>query len=257
MRPQHNRDTFFKGKLMKQISVGILETGLPPEEYRDQFGSYPDMFKQLLNNCDQQISFKYFHILDNDIPQSANECDAWLITGSKFGVYESHDWIEPVSALIQQAYAQDVPMVGICFGHQLIAQALGGKVIKSPKGWSLGVAQYRMDNYPQWMQDQPANFAIQAYHQDQVVELPEETQVIASSDFCPYAALNFNDKAISFQGHPEFGAPYTKALLSNRRELKLLPFELSTQAIETIESPIQREIVAQWICDFLRYKLAA
>jgi GMP synthase-like glutamine amidotransferase len=241
---------------MKQISVGILETGLPPEEYREQFGSYPDMFQQLLNGSDQQISFKYYHILDNDIPQNANECDAWLITGSKFGVYEGHAWIEPVSALVREAYEQDIPTIGICFGHQLIAQALGGKVIKSSKGWSLGVTQYEMENHPQWMGNKADKFAIQAYHQDQVVELPDNTQVIASSGFCPYAALNFDNKAISFQGHPEFGAPYTKLLLSNRRDLKLLPYELSSKAIEGIETPIQRETVAQWICDFLHYKLA-
>jgi GMP synthase-like glutamine amidotransferase len=105
------------------------------------------------------------------------------------------------------------------------------------------------------MQAVADDFSIQAYHQDQVVELPAETYVIASSDFCPYAALNFNDKAISFQGHPEFNADYTEKLLTNRRDLNLLPYEQSTTAINTVDKAIQPQWVAQWICDFLRHKL--
>ena len=245
----------FKEMIMKQISVGILETGLPPEEYREQFGSYPDMFKQLLNDCDQQIECRYFHVLDDEIPQDPSICDAWLITGSKFGAYESHPWIAPLSDFIRKAFEKDIAMIGICFGHQLIAQALGGRVIKSPKGWSLGVTQYSVDRPMHWMSEQATTFAIQAYHQDQVVELPENTTVIAHSDFCPYAALNFNDRAISFQGHPEFSAAYTEKLLTNRRDQGLLPHLLSSVAIEGIQDAVQRPRVAHWICDFLRYKL--
>lgn len=250
---------------MKKITLGILETGVPPQEYREQHGSYPDMFSELLAASDAHLNCKYFHVLEGDIPASPQQCDAWLITGSKFGVYEDHSWIPKLEALIQQAYTQDVPVVGICFGHQLIAQALGGKVVKSDKGWSLGVSEYQIDSAPNWQSllsqngaDRPveAAFSIQAYHQDQVVELPKDTQVLASSTFCPYAALSFNDRAISFQGHPEFAADYTKKLLTNRRDLKLLPNALSNQAIEHIDKPVQRQQVADWICNFLRHKLA-
>lgn len=240
---------------MQTITLGILETGLPPEQYQVQYGSYPDMFRHLLSDVDQKIDFKYFPILDGDIPTDPAECDAWLITGSKFGVYEDHPWIQPLSQLIQRAFAQDIPFIGICFGHQLIAQALGGKVIKSDKGWSLGVNQYRITQNMPWMENDETEFSIQAYHQDQVVQLPAETEVIAASDFCPYAALNFADKAISFQGHPEFSADYTEKLLSNRRDLKLLPTELANQAIADINAPVQSSQVARWICSFLRQKL--
>ncbi|EPJ44820.1 MAG: hypothetical protein OFPII_32100 [Osedax symbiont Rs1] len=240
---------------MKQITLGILETGVPPEEFREQYKSYPEMFKSLLEDSDAHLNFKFFHVLEGDIPTAATECDAWLITGSKHGVYEQHQWIAPLMTLIQQAYSADIPMVGICFGHQLLAQALGGKVHKSAKGWSLGVSEYQIQQPASWMTDVPERFAIQAYHQDQVIELPDNTQVIARSDFCPYAALNFNDRAISFQGHPEFAADYTAKLLISRRDLKLLPYRQSTQAIQEINKPIQRQLVAQWVCQFLRFKL--
>ena len=240
---------------MRTLTVGILETGIPPEDYREKYGSYPEMFSQLLSDCDSQLSFQFFAVLDGEIPVDPKTCDAWLITGSKCGVYEDHPWIEPVSELIRRAYSADIPMIGICFGHQLIAQALGGKVVKSAKGWSLGVTQYQLQTKTPWMTDDSDSFTIQAYHQDQVIELPENTEVVAGSDFCPYAALNFDDRAISFQGHPEFAAAYTKAILTNRRELKLLPEELSTQAIENVDQPIMQSLVATWICQFLRHKL--
>ncbi|MGB1236682.1 MAG: type 1 glutamine amidotransferase [Pseudomonadales bacterium] len=237
---------------MKKITLGILETGLPPEEYRDEHGSYPEMFAGLLGEQDANITFRFYAVLDAQLPSAANECDAWLITGSKFGVYEDHSWIAPLEDLVRSAYAQSIPVVGICFGHQLVAQALGGKVVKSDKGWSLGVAEYAVDCVEPWMQGAPAHFSIQAYHQDQVVELPANTKVVASSDFCPYAALNFDNRAITFQGHPEFDASYTGKLLTNRRDLKLLPQQQATEAIANITQPLQREQVAQWICGFLR-----
>lgn len=241
---------------MRTLTVGILEMGIPPEGYREKYGSYPDMFSQLLSDSDDQLDFKFFPVLDGHIPSDPKECDAWLLTGSKYGVYEQHSWIEPVSDLVRSAYSADIPMIGICFGHQLIAQALGGKVQKSDKGWSLGVTEYQLQTKADWMIDKSDCFAIQAYHQDQVIDLPEKTQVVAASDFCPYAALNFDDRAISFQGHPEFGADYTQALLTNRRDLKMLPEELSTQAIENVNQPINRSLVATWICQFLRHKLS-
>lgn len=240
---------------MRTLTIGILETGLPPEGYSEKYGSYPDMFRDLLSASDSQLAFNYFAVLDGEIPTDPSICDAWLITGSKFGVYEEHPWITPLSTLICQAYQADIPLVGICFGHQLIAQALGGKVVKSDKGWSLGVAEYQIHQPAEWMTQAEKTFAIQAYHQDQVVELPDETQVLAGSEFCPYGALSIANKAITFQGHPEFSSTYIKALLTNRRDLGLLPVDLSTQAIETIATPNQRHQVATWICQFLRSKL--
>jgi GMP synthase-like glutamine amidotransferase len=241
---------------MRTLTIGILETGIPPEGYKEIYGSYPDMFRDLLSASDTQLAFNYYPILDGNIPTDPASCDAWLITGSKFGVYEDHPWIEPLSNLVRNAFDADIPVVGICFGHQLVVQALGGKVVKSDKGWSLGVSEYQIKQKPQWIESANDTFAIQAYHQDQVVTLPQNTQVLAGSDFCPYAALNIADKVITFQGHPEFSSTYIKALLVNRRDLGLLPAELSNEAIDKIETPNQRHQVADWICQFIRSKLA-
>lgn len=231
-------------------TIGLLETGLPPEEFDGTYGSYPQMFIDLLSAEDDTLQFKTYAILAGEYPASADECDAWLITGSKHGVYEDHAWIPPLTQHIQDAYQANIPLVGICFGHQLIAQALGGTVVKSEKGWSLGVATYQLDNAPAWFNSTETEFAIQAYHQDQVIEPPEGAQTVAGSDFCPHAALVYGDRAISFQGHPEFSADYTKALLESRRAS--LPPAQSQQAIDGIHTPIQRAQVAKWIVTFLQ-----
>lgn len=241
----------------KPITVGILETGLPPEELAGQYGSYPTMFRDLLHRADQKIECRFYSILAGEYPQSTQECDAWLITGSKFGVYEDHPWIEPVSEFIRSVYDTKTPMIGICFGHQIMAQALGGQVEKSDKGWGLGVTRYNTTLQPDWMGDYAASsFAIQAFHQDQVVKKPATARVLAQTDFCPYAGLVYGEQALSFQGHPEFLADYAKALFLSRRGTVLNEQEADL-AIKHVNDSLDTDRLAHWIVGFIKLGLAA
>ncbi len=242
--------------MSKDITLGILEAGLVREDISADFDTYPQMFETLLSSADPDLNYKTFRAVESEIPESAKDCDAWLITGSRHGVYEDHDWIEPLSNLVREAYAEDIPLVGICFGHQLIAQALGGKVIKSDKGWGVGVHQYELKDEPGWMHSPNGKVKINAFHQDQVVEVPEGAQVIASSEFCVNAALIYGDKAISFQGHPEFENDYQMALLENFSP-SLVPTERAQPEIDKInagDAP-DTSMLAQWITRFLREAL--
>lgn len=237
------------------IQLGILETGRPPEEFKGRFGDYPSMFTQLIHSADPSIQCKAFAVLDGDIPEDPTVCDAWLITGSKFGVYEDHDWIKPLERLIQAAYLIEVPQVGICFGHQIIAQALGGKVAKSSRGWGLGVTNYPLIDTPSWMPEGRPEFRIQAYHQDQVVSLPPGARILSSTAFCPYAALTYDHRALTFQGHPEFEGLYTKKLLKLRRG-GVLSESLVDSALLTVDADRDSATVAVWITRFLHDSLA-
>ena len=123
---------------VRTILVGILETGLVKDPSR--FGSYPDMFKKLLNSNEDflectQLDFVVWPVINGTFPGSVNDADVWLITGSPFGVYEDHPWIYRLIEFVKLIYNAQVHMIGICFGHQIIAQALGGKVEKSMNGW--------------------------------------------------------------------------------------------------------------------------
>jgi GMP synthase-like glutamine amidotransferase len=171
--------------------------------------------------------------------------NAYLITGSPAGVYDPLPWIEPLEQFIRAA--NGAKMIGVCFGHQVMAQALGGEVIKSPKGWGAGLHRYTVIRDEPWI-DTGGTIAIPASHQDQVVVQPPNTEVVAASDFTPFAALAWTDRpAISFQFHPEFTPEFAKALIDKRYD----NIPNSDAAIASLDAPNDNEVVAGWIRNFL------
>jgi GMP synthase-like glutamine amidotransferase len=194
------------------MKLAILETGRPPGTLAAEFGDYPSMFERLLG---PGIETQTFDVQAGQFPPPNH--DAILITGSPAGVYEPLPWIGPLLEFIRRA--ESSKMVGVCFGHQAMAEALGGKVEKSDKGWGAGLHCYDVVRREPWM-DGESSVAVPASHQDQVVVQPPNTKVVAASDFTPYAALGWTDRpAISFQFHPEFSPEFAKALIAHRFDI--------------------------------------
>jgi len=232
------------------MKLGILETGIPPADLLPRFGDYPAMFSALLG---PDIETRTYKALAGELPQAVDECDAYLITGSATGVYDDQPWIAPLAEFLRAAKGK-VPLVGICFGHQLMAEAFGGEVIKSPKGWGIGLQRYQVARHEPWM-DEVEEIAIPASHQDQVVRLPPGASVCLASEFAPYAGLTYDaDRAISFQGHPEFDPGYGTALAQSRRGTRYTEAEADT-AIASLTQPNDRQRVAGWIRSFLQREL--
>ena len=228
------------------MRVAILETGSPPADLARTYGSYPRMFERLLTA--DGLIFKAYDVTAGEWP-SPDDFDALLITGSAAGAYDPLPWIEPLKAFLRAH--RDVPMVGICFGHQIMAEAFGGRVEKSVKGWGIGLNRYRVLVREPWM-DAAAEFAIPASHQDQVVAPPPAAQVIAASDFTPYAALAYaGQPSISFQGHPEFEPAYAEALIESRRGARYTDAEADA-GIASLQAPNDRTRVGRWIVTFLK-----
>lgn len=228
------------------LRVAILETGKPPGDMAQRYGSYPQMFETLLEA--DGLGFRSYDVQAGDWPAPGG-FDALLITGSSAGAYDPLPWIAPLKAFLNDARA--TPMVGICFGHQIMAEAFGGHVEKSAKGWGVGLNRYTVLEREPWMDGAP-DFAIPASHQDQVIALPPGARVIAASDFTPYAALAYGDKpAISFQGHPEFAPAYAEALIENRRGTRFSEAQADA-AVTSLAQPNDRERVGRWIVDFLQ-----
>lgn len=187
------------------MRIGILQCGQSPAQLKDDLGDYPDMFVRLLDG--RGFDFRVWHVEAMEFPGSIDDADGWLLTGSRHGAYEDHDFIPPLEDFIRSAYAQGVPLVGICFGHQIIAQALGGKVIKHPDGWAVGAQDYDFDGQP---------VTLNAWHQDQVVSLPEDAEVAGRNAFCQNAALIYGDRAYTVQAHPEFDDAFVQGLMDTR-----------------------------------------
>lgn len=228
------------------MKLGILETGAPPQALEPRFGDYPAMFRALLG---PELDYETFDVAEGVLPDRVDACDAYLITGSSAGVYEPLPWIAPLKAFLRAAKGQ-APLVGICFGHQLMAETFGGRVVKSPKGWGVGLHSYRLHAQEPWMDASPS-IAVPASHQDQVVEVPPEARVIGGSAFTPYAVLAYADQpAISFQGHPEFDPAYAGALVESRRSSRFSEAEADT-ALESLARPNDNRRVGGWIRRFL------
>ena len=235
--------------------IGILETGKVNPDLVPDHGEYVPMFETWLRPAFPEMRVRGYAIEDGEIPASPTECDAWLITGSKHGVYDDLPWIEPLKEFLRDARDAGRPMIGVCFGHQLLAEALGGKAVKSDKGWGVGVHDYQVTRRAGWMNGGPDRFSIHAHHQDQVVEIPEDATVLASSPFCEYAMLAYGDPeapdAISIQPHPEFAEPYARDLVHLRASVSIPP-DRSAAAMASFGRAVHRRDFAQWCADYLR-----
>jgi len=229
------------------VKLGLLETGRPPRSLQPQFGDYPAMFRALLG--EEAYDYTTFPVFEGRLPDRPEACDAYLVTGASAGVYDPLPWIAELRAFLAAAKGR-AALVGICFGHQIMAEAFGGRVIKSPKGWGIGLHEYQVTRREPWM-DGPDRFRVAASHQDQVVALPPGAQVVAASAFAPLGMLAYDDQpAISLQLHPEFERGFAEALMEGRRGEIYDPAEVK-RAMASFEGPDDRVRVAGWIGRFL------
>jgi len=228
------------------MKIGILQTGVPPLNLDQRFGDYPSMISDLLG---EGFETRTFDVVGQGPPQDVEACAGYVITGSAAGVYDDLPWIAPLVEFLRQARGR-TRMVGICFGHQVLAHAFGGQVIKSPKGWGVGLQRYAVGRRTAWM-DEAAEVAIPGSHQDQVVSLPRGALVTLASDFTPFAGLAYDDDAaISFQAHPEFDPAFAVALIEARRGVRL-DHEAADAALASLAQPNDRDRVAGWIRGYL------
>jgi GMP synthase-like glutamine amidotransferase len=200
------------------MHIGILRTDSVSREWVSTYGEYPDMFTRLLSAEDDALTFTTWNVEVGELPRSVEAADGFLITGSKSSVYDDKAWIRALEDFVRECHAARRKVIGICFGHQLVAQALGGVVAKSPKGWGVGVHCYTVDREGFDLAD-GEQFCLLASHQDQVMTMPPGATQIASNDHCEFAGMTLGQHMLTFQGHPEFIPAYSREIMTFRRDM--------------------------------------
>ncbi|MEX0730966.1 MAG: hypothetical protein WED00_11320 [Aquisalimonadaceae bacterium] len=232
------------------MQLGILQCDSVTHELQAEFGDYPDMFRNLLTAVDRSLSFQVYNLPEEHFPDDLGVCDGWLFTGSKWSVYDDAPWIRRAEELTMRLHHERRPTIGICFGHQLIARVLGGRVEKSSRGWGVGIHTARLAGQPPaWMQPAADELSLLVSHQDQVVELPPDAEWLAGHDFCGNDMFQVGTHMLTFQGHPEFPRAYARAMMMRRREK--LGEQTYHEGIASLADSSHELTAARWILAFL------
>jgi GMP synthase-like glutamine amidotransferase len=231
------------------LRIGILKADSVLPDLAVKHGEYPDMFRDVLLAADPDLDVRSFDVENGVLPTGAEPCDGYVITGSRRSVYEALPWIEGLMEWIRAAARDRTPLVGVCFGHQLVAQALGGRTAKADRGWTIGVQSYDLER-PLPFDAERKSLRLIHSHQDQVLELPQGAERIGGNAACPIALYGIGDHVLCVQGHPEFSPGYARDLYAKRREIFGEP--LYTTAVESLDSENDRYPFARGMVDFIR-----
>jgi len=231
------------------MKLGILLCDHVQEQLQGEFGDYPQMFRELLHQVDRTLEIEIFEVIAGQFPTDIDQCDAYITSGSRWGVTDGLPWVEKLSEFIRQLYLAKKGFVGICFGHQLIAQALGGEVTKSDKGWGIGIAFSDIIKQKSWMEPLQPTLDLVVSHQDQISRLPQDSQVLLSNSFCPYAMVQVGEHFLGIQGHPEFSRSYSLALMNSRKDR--IPADVIDNGAATLKQQTDDLIATRWILKFL------
>jgi len=232
------------------VRLGILETQIHESGVKEKYGSYAEMFQQLFLSVDGRLEFSVYQVTEGQYPESVDECDAYLITGSKSSVYDDEPWIAELQDYVVSLHKERKKLIGICFGHQLIAQALGGLTQKSKNGWGVGNAVSNIEKTMPWMGNAKQQFSLLVSHQDQVTTLPVDALLIASNEQCPNTGFQIASHMLAFQGHPEFSEDYLKYSMNKRRDL--IGEEKYNKALDSLKGSQDSQLVAQWLINFIK-----
>jgi len=229
------------------IRTGLLLCDRVAGKFRHIEGDYPEMFTRLFDPG--QVELVPYDIANDHWPAGPDVCDAFITTGSRLSVYDDLPWLRTFGEFIRSVRSAGTPFVGICFGHQMMAEALGGRVRKADHGWGVGIHAIEIRRREDWMTPFKTSVSLQYMHQDQVVELPPDAVPLAVSDHCPFAMFEVGRTMLGIQAHPEFGKEYVRALIEDR--IERIGRERADEALSSLNRPADSDLIAEWISRFI------
>lgn len=233
------------------LNIAAFELGEIPEQLNHKYPCYPKMIAEWLSPSLPEAEFTGFSPVTGEALPAIDAFDGYIYSGSRHGVYDDLDWIDPMKDFIRAANTAGIPQFGICFGHQIAAEALGGKAVKSEYGWGLGVHSYdiHLGN-----NGTASKVPVLVMHQDQVIAVPESAEVIGGNEFCPIGAVRYDDNMLTVQFHPEFDEDYMVDLLDLRGGVTF-PMDLTEAARISLAQHADSRLIADWAADFFRSHL--
>lgn len=232
------------------MKLGILNAIHPQKSQVNWGGSPVDAYIRFIENADATFDFASFEVAQGELPLSPDDCDAYIISGSPRGVYDQDPWIPGLSQFIRDCYTSGKKLVGICFGHQILAHALGGRAERSERGWGLGLSTFDITKSKPWMTNESRQCTLYFAHQDQVVRLPPAAELLGGNDFCPIAFYTIDNRVLAIQGHPEFSQDIMADILS-RADETVDPQQLQAAFQSLSDGAPDNSLVAQWVVNFL------
>ncbi len=234
------------------MKIALLCSGPVPERYHPVTGGgNVDIFRNLFDHAPEfEVELTEFDIMAGNYPDNPADFDGYVVGGSSASVYDDLDWVRKLASYYRELQAAGSKLVGICFGHQMLAHALGGETIKSPKGWGIGVHSFEIYEQQEWMTPGLDGFNVLLSCQDQVVKMPENGKLLAGNEFCNVGMFRVGGNMLGIQGHPEFLPSFSEALMDARTDR--IPAETIAVAKATLDQSRNTKELATWILNFLQ-----
>ncbi len=229
--------------------IGLLNAYLFEHQAQSYQREYGPMFLNFLKTALPDQPVRVYNVGLGELPKTTGECNGWIVTGSSKGAYDNDPWVTALGAFIQTLDREKRKLIGVCFGHQLIAHYLGGRTEKSTKGWGVGVRNFKIDQHKPWMQPQLQSCSLLFSHQDQVVKLPNGAELLGHDEFCPNQMYSIANHIFSFQGHPEFTPQFAKDRLDTR--MNLIGQDTYSRAIASLGLKTNAHEIGEWMQLFL------
>ncbi len=231
------------------MKIGLLICGKLPHALERRGMGYSRILQEWITQPRSKHSFRTYRAYAGKLPPKVDACDCYFVSGSAASLVDREPWMVELSHFLLVAAKAQVPVVGLCFGHQVLAQALGGRATRAPKGWEIGLKSWKIVREEGWMRECGKKLTLLCIHEDQVNKLPPRSVRVASNDRCPNGLFRLANHAIGMQGHPEFTPEIFEEIVESRKDI--FSKEVRAAALANLDQPTHAKDMARWCVNFV------